>query len=56
MLAIVRWWSWMTMISPLFDIIDEKFLHIVTANTHTVLLISLTAILTESVSKVVMEG
>lgn len=42
-------------VSPLLNIVDEHLFHVVSAYTHTVLLIGLTAILSESVSQVVME-
>lgn len=48
-------WAWETVISSLLNIIDEKFLHIVSSNTYAILLISLTTILSERVTQVIVE-
>lgn len=55
MLLEVFSWSRQTVVSLLFNIIDEKFLHIVTTNTYTILLICLTALLSKGISQIVRE-
>ena len=44
-----------TAISLLFNIINKHFLHIVSSQTHTVLLVSLATFLSKSVSEIVDE-
>lgn len=46
-------WSGQTLVSLLLYIINENFLHVITTNANAILLICLTALLSESISQIV---